>query len=379
MIAIGTGMIVVTFGWVGATVWIAGFLRSGALSNSQVGWLASGEIGFATVGALAAAVWGVPSRVRTLALAAALIAVLANLVATLPSHSFLFAGRYASGAALGLLNGCLAIAAARQHNPVQAFSVMMGCGFLTGAVCYFSLPLLSGFSSLPMYLLAVLAAMAALTLFLGLSIEDTAAPRPKSVVSPISPAAITACAAYAVYAVGAVSASPYILVIGERLGFTPAALGTAIGLAYLFNLAGPAFTAWLGERLGILRPLIVGASIFAISWVVLVHAPNIAIMCACMSAIGIAGSAVTTYTMRFIDSVDSSRRLVALATTELNVAGAIGAKIGSIVLPLGVTKIGAVVAFFVCCSVTLFALAAYLSSRGSGGDCRHQAGSAGNL
>jgi hypothetical protein len=216
----------------------------------------------------AATPWLFPrAHLRKLAFVAAGVALLGNGLAWLGSTSVFIAGCLLCGAAFGVLlnvtNRLVAASSAAQRGYaiVQVVEVLFCIGF------YLAVPLITERFGI----LAIFAALAALCaavypLLAGVPVGAPSSTQQRSArahrtAPPNTGAAVLGlCAAVLLFA-GQSSVNASLVSIGAAAGLNVLWVGRVISLGLLASLAGAIFARGLGERIGLLLPLLVGAGV----------------------------------------------------------------------------------------------------------------------
>jgi hypothetical protein len=260
--------------WVGSVGAHFGFPSWGA------GALATGQLACAAL-LNAATPWLFPrAHLRRLAFVAAAVALLGNGLAWLGSSSVFIAGCLLCGAGFGVLlnvtNRLVAGSSAPQRGyaVVQLVEVLFCIGFFLGVP-----PIVERFG-----ILSVFAALAALcaAVFLLLAGVPVSAPGGSEVIAPedapvstqgrvfklkrsgappnTGAAVLSLCATALLFA-GQSSVNASLVSIGAAVGLSVVWVGRVISLGLLASLSGAIIARGLGERAGVLLPLLAGAGV----------------------------------------------------------------------------------------------------------------------
>jgi predicted MFS family arabinose efflux permease len=329
-----------------------------------VGWLASGELFSITISVLVMAVWGNRVSPRRLAAVAALAAIVANLVAMYPSVKTLVLGRLLSGLALGAVVASIVGVAARRPDAQRAFSVMQTATVLLMSVIYFMAPSLIdrfGLSGL-FAVLAGVSAAALVTALVGLPavvVVPTVAAR---ALTGRKFAPLMGCLALAIVFAGQVTVTTYIITIGNELGFDTHTMGTLLAIAIPLAMIGPLAAHGLGERLGLLRPLLLGLALLAIDILFLVNAASPILFGVLMATDFLLPLFCVTYALALLSRFDASGRFATAAPAFMMIGGAVGPALGSrLIGTTGFETLALVAASCMVAGIALFAIAACLT------------------
>jgi hypothetical protein len=260
--------------WVGSAgahlgfpAWGAGAVATGqlacaALLNAATPWL------FRT------------AHLRTLAFAGAAVGMLGNGLAWLGSSSVFVAGCLLCGAGFGVLLNVTNRLVAGSNAPQRGYAIVQLVEVLFCIGFFLGVPLVTErFGTLSIF--AVLAALCAVVFLLlaGVPVGATggskAAARDDALVSTevgaaqlnpsgtppnLGAAAVSLCAAALLFA-GYSSVSSSLVSIGAAVGLSTLWVGRIMALGLFSSLAGAMFARGLGERAGLLLPLLAGAAV----------------------------------------------------------------------------------------------------------------------
>ena len=242
----------------GAGAVATGQLACAALLNAATPWLFRG------------------AHLRKLAYVAAAVALLGNGLAWVGPSSVFIAGCLLCGAAFGVLlnvtNRLVASSSAPQRGyaVVQLVEVLFCIGFFLGVP-----PIVERFGSFSVF--AALAGLCA-GVFLLLAGVPVSAPGNSEVDTPViakgrvnnlnpggalpntGAAVLTLCATVLLFA-GQSSVNASLVSIGAAVDLSVLWVGRVISLGLLASLCGAIFARGLGERAGLLRPLLAGAGV----------------------------------------------------------------------------------------------------------------------
>ena len=260
--------------WVGSAGAHFGFPSWGA------GAVATGQLACATL-LNAATPWLFPGRdLRRLAFVAAAVALLGNVLAWLGSASAFIAGCLLCGAGFGVLLNVTNRLVARSSAPQRGYATVQLVEVLFCIAFFLIVPPISErFGILSVF--ATLAALCAGVFLLLAGVPLSAPGGSESTVwddasattaghagklkrgsgAPNTAAAVLSlCAATLLFA-GYSSVNSSMVTIGAAVGLSVQWVGRLIALGLLAGLGGAIFARGLGERTGVLLPLLVGASV----------------------------------------------------------------------------------------------------------------------
>jgi predicted MFS family arabinose efflux permease len=252
-------------------LWLASLPAEGLVSPGLAGVLGSGEILLIALATLAASTLGDRIPSRRLATAAALTALAGDLLSLVPHPAALVLGRLVAGLGAGALLGAVTGFAARGPDAQKTLATMQ-LGLMIFA---------TGF-----YLVVPTAARATggLVIFAGLAVAAAAAtaccwtwlPKAEGVIEGRSkatgarasmrfiPAAAIGCLAVALAFVGQSAVWSFIVAIGQAKGFSMQTVGGVLAVCAAINIAGPLAGRLLGERLGLVAPMLVAIGLLGL-------------------------------------------------------------------------------------------------------------------
>lgn len=245
-------------------LWLGGVGAHFGFPSWGAGALATGQLACAAL-FNAATPWMFPrTHLRKLAFVAAGIALVGNGLAWLGSTWVFIAGCLLCGAAFGVLlnvtNRLVASSSAPQRGYaiVQLVEVLFCIGFFLAVP-----PIIERFGILSVF--ATLAALCAVVFFLlaGAAVgpQQSASQVKQSSAPPNTGAALLTLCAAAVLFAGQSSVNSSLVPIGAAAGLSIVWVGRVISLGLLASLAGAAIARGLGERAGLLLPLLAGAAV----------------------------------------------------------------------------------------------------------------------
>ncbi len=311
-------------------MWVAGLLKDGVFSATQVGWLASGELFSVATGAVAASIVGSRGApLRTVVRAASLVAV-ANAVAMFPSAWALIMGRLLSGVGTGVVLACVIGIGARRTNAPRVLAMMQLPAVLLGSLIYLASPLLAGHYG-PTGIFSILVVLAGVEAILAaIAGPGVSAPAPAGTGRPVHLLAGTlGCLAIVSVNAAFTVIWTYIVLIGTGLGFSTATVGNVLALAAPVGIAAPLTASILGERLGLVWPITCALVVMGSVVFFLVHAPS-PLLFGVYAAVFIVGAAFYgPYAIALLAHVDRAGRLPSAAPVLFMIGGAVGPSLGS--------------------------------------------------
>jgi MFS transporter, DHA1 family, inner membrane transport protein len=147
---------------------------------------------------------------------------------------------------------------------------------------------------------------------------------------PVAP--FFACLAGALVNMAGMTVSAYTLVIAPALGFSAATATTSLAISEPFALLGPLASHRLGERVGILPPILVGLAVLAVNVFLLVNAPNVQLYTLSLIVSGITFAFYIPYAMAFVGRLEPSGRLVGALPGLITIGASIGPALGGTVI-----------------------------------------------
>lgn len=314
------------------SVWVAWFIKEGSLTRSEIGWIGSSEQLLIAISALAVSAWGQRVNRRYLAVAAATLIAVANAVAMMPTVPHMILGRLLSGMATGVLLACMIGIASRREGAQRVLAVMQASVVLLMSTIFLISPILVerfGPGGLFAFVASV-AVAAAVALLVGLPDLRPAANQAAGLVTGIRwIAPILGCLGLMSLALGVNTVSVYLIAIGNRLGFGIETMGHVLALVGPVALLGPAFAHLMGERFGLLRPLVLGLAFIAANFFFLVHSGSAAILCfhAALQSMTLLFS--MTYAIALVSRVDASGHFASAVPAFIMTGSAAGPRLGS--------------------------------------------------
>jgi len=352
-------------------LWVAALLKADRLSAIQVGWLASSESFFLAGGVLATSAWGRHASPRHIAVTAAAVIAIANGIAMFPWIEALIVGRLLSGFAMGALLSPMTRIAVRRPDAQRVLSLMQGAMVLLISGVYVISPTLIGrFGPAGLFaFVALVAVVVAFTSLFGLPhITEIPAEAKQIARSPIL-APLLGCLGLAVVFTGQTIIWTYIMVIGDALGFDGRTLGVLLAVAPWLAMLGPIAAHALGERAGLLWPLLFGLVLLAIDCLLVVDMHSPVLFCLSAATLHLSQLFCVPYAIAFLGRLDLSGRFAAAAPAFMMTGGALAPMLGSNVVGMGRFHLLSVIAALcVSAGFALFLIAAWL--RGMKGSLR---------
>lgn len=347
-------------------LWVGAIVSGGTLPATQVGWLASGQSACIAISVFALAGLGKRLKPRWVVVLAAAMTVLSNLISMSSAFGLLIIGRLLSGLAAGALLATVTRVAARRHKAQRVLALMEGSTVLLVSLVYWTSPrLIDRYGVAALFALlagaAVLLAFAALTRFPS---ESPAPEEPRRTATGLTLAPIVGSLALAVACVGQSMGSTYIVVIGTGLGLNSGTMATVLAISFPIVMLGPISAYLLGERFGLLRPLLIGFTLLAIDLLVLAHATVPLLFCLCAAGLNLWLTFCGPYAIALLGRLDLSGRFAGATPAIVMMGAAVGAALGSRLIggpsfqPLSV--IGASI---IATAIALFVFAAYLDAK----------------
>ena len=353
------------------SLWVAALVRSGSLSISAVGSLASGELFTSAIASLAVSAWGQRASPRRMAVVASALATIANLVAMVPSLPALVMGRLLAGVAVGTLVANIYGIAARRQDAQRVFSIMPAAAIAAAGGMYFISGTLIGRYG-PAGLFALLACLSAASLaatLRGLSDLSAVSAAPGSTQirltrDAVKTAPLLASLALLATVIGLSPIGPYVVLIGSKSGVSVGTIGTILGVTTPLVIAGSLAARALGERVGLLSPLLFSIVALAIDLCFLVIAGSPIPFSLCLAVYFLSGGFFNPYAMALLSRTDPSGRFASAAPAIFLVGSAAGPKIGSTIISLwSFQMLAPFTATLLIIGVCLYSIAARVGKR----------------
>lgn len=344
-------------------IWVAAFIKNGFLTPSQTGWIASGELFLLAVSNLAMSAFGQRVSPRFVAVVAASLVVLANVVAMFPIVQTLVVGRLLSGLAIGALYSAVAGTAARRMDAQRVFAVMQGSVMLVSSGLYsISASIVGRYGPAGIFgLIAGLGVATAMVALLGFSDSTPEATQVAHASNAMKLAPLLGCLGLGSIGIGAGTLWTYIFTIGNGLGFATHTIGTVLGVAGPIALLGPVAAHTLGERAGLLLPLLIGLLVVVVDYFFTVNAGSPVLFGISSAVLGTGAAFCMPYATALVSRLDSSGRFASAMPAFILVGAASGPAIGGKLISLFPFQVLATVAAsFMIVSILLFWCAARL-------------------
>jgi predicted MFS family arabinose efflux permease len=347
-------------------MWVAASIEGGLLSTLHVGYLASGELSFMAISALAVSALGRRVSPRTLAAVAASVAVAANIVAMSPAAATLVIGRLLSGLAMGALQATIIGVAARKPDAQRVLALMQVVFVSLVSVVLLVSPYLIGrFGAAGLFAILVGIGMVSLVaVLIGLPAAAASGPVVTRATGTVKLVPVLACVALGIMALGQNTVWAYIVTIGKALGIDAHTLGGVLALVLPLAVLGPIAAHRLGERVGLLWPLLFGLVLMVIDSFLIVGAASPILFC--ITTLGFIMSALfcTPYAIALLSRLDLSGRFSSAAPAFLMIGGAMAPALGSKLAGTArFEALAGVAASCIALSMVLFSAAAGLNPR----------------
>lgn len=236
------------------------------LGPADLGRLASSDLAGITLAALSAPLWTRRLDWRRCALLALLIVVTGNVASAFVHHlPRLLVIRVVTGVGEGMASSLALVILGTTRNPDRAFGLAVAAPIAVGLAAFQFLPPLvaeHGYAGVVL----CLAGLAALALPLTPLLPRGGRPAPGSAPADglargtWSGSVAAGLTAAAIYHVGLGAVWAFIERMGVVAGLPRGAIGTQLGLAVLFGLAGALLAAAIGARYGRLWPLVLAVA-----------------------------------------------------------------------------------------------------------------------
>jgi predicted MFS family arabinose efflux permease len=252
-------------------LWLASLPAEHLVSSSFAGLLGSGEILLIALATMAASTLGGRIPIRQLATGAALVALFGDLLSLAPHPAALVVGRLIAGAGTGALLGAATGFAARGAQAQKTLASMQLGLMIFATLFYLAMP-------------AVVRELGGRTIFAGLALaaagaaagcwtwlpqveavgEGEAAATAARPGMRFIPAAVIALLAIGLAFVGQSAVWSFIVAIGQAKGFSMQTVGGVMAVCAAINIAGPLAGRLLGERLGLVAPMLVAIGLLGL-------------------------------------------------------------------------------------------------------------------
>ena len=347
-------------------IWVSALARAGWASLSQTGWLVSGTLLFCAFGSLSTSALASRLNPRVAATTAAAAIVFANLLNMIANIYALSIGTLLMGLGAGVLVAIVNGAAARTERPRQTFALLTAAGMLCVSAMYLvSSGIIKRFGPAGFFgLFVAFGILAACIVFWTMP----ASPAPASAKAPtvrtggLTLASLIGCVALSLMAMALSPVTVYLMTFGIASGLSTSTMSVALALATPLTLVGVAIVALLGDRVGLLPPLVASLVIVGASSAVIISGLSPLAFYVALVLFEIAAGACTPCALGFISHLDPSGRAASAAPGFILIVAAVGAKLGSVMM--GITSFPAMTALVVFClsaSLLLFITASQLS------------------
>jgi hypothetical protein len=272
-------------------------------------------------------------------------------------------GRLLSGAAMGTLLSIVTRVAARRRDAQRVLSLMQAAMVVLVSVLFFVSPILiSRFGPTSLFAVIAIAGLAAVLVSVpGLSASAAPSLETQRAASSRTLAPLIGCLALFLVLVGQSSVWNYIVIIGNALGIQGKTLGTLLAIVPPLAMLGPLAAHTLGERVGLLVPLLTGVVVLGVDSLLLVRAHAPPVFCLTAALLNVSILFCVPYAIAFISRLDPSGGFAAAAPAFMMSAGAVSPPLGSRVLEFaGFHSLAYITAVCVVASLVLFASAGLL-------------------
>lgn len=317
-------------------LWVAAMREGARLSPAWIGWLASGEQLLTAVGVICVSRWGGLVCPRWMIFSAALTVTLANALAMFSAPELVIAGRLMSGTAMGLLLGSVTGIAARRGDAQRVLALMQTVAVALVSVLFFASPALMGRFGTPglfgaFSFVGAVTAIAALVGFPRLqNIETTVT----SARGRVGYALGLGCLALAVLVMSTNTIWTYIVAIGLGLGIDQHTTGAVLAIVGPLAMLGPIGAHVLGERLGLLRPILGATMLIAADVFFVVRAGSPASFCIYTAGFMLLAQFSLPYAIALLGRLDASGRFAGAAPAFILAGGAVGPALGARLLDI---------------------------------------------
>jgi len=321
-------------GMTSQAVWVASAIHARVLPTYSIGLVASIELLLLALSTLV--VGRIANRIspKPAIVGASLAAALANVLAMAPLAGAFVAGRLASGVAMGVLLAMVTTASARRPDAQRILTFMQGSVLIIAVAIFATSPYVAADG--PGGVFAVLAGLAGVTAAVAMLAPRTDATPPpvepaqqRSGLPALNLAPLAACAGLASIAAGAAMIGTFFLVIADGLGFGRAATAQLLAAIFPLSLAGPVISHFLGERLGLVMPIVLGMAAMVLAIFFLVRAPDLVAFGTALAALCSLVMFYPPYAIALIGRLDSSGQWASAAVAFMMIGGAFGPGLGS--------------------------------------------------
>lgn len=342
-------------------VWVAALIKDGLLTTSQVGWLASGELFAMATTILAVSAWGKHGSPRRIAALGAATMAVANTVAMHHAVQAVVIGRLLNGFGIGTLLASVTGVAACRLDAARVLALMQGASVLLMSGVYFVSPILIGkFGTAGLFaILSSGGALVTLAALMGLPALPAVPTVATRVGNTRKLAPILGCLGLAVVFAGQNMVGTYLVTIGNSLGFDSRTMGIILAILPPLAMLAPVAAHALGERVGLLQPLLIGLAALTIDTLCVVHAATPILFGFAAVLLNVSIMFCIPYATALLGRFDASGRFASAAPAFMMVGGAIGPALGSrMVGTIDFQMLAIVASFCTTGGIVLFSLAA---------------------
>jgi len=311
--------------------WVATLTRDRVLSTANVGWLACGEV-LASVAATLTLSIRRQLRFRSLVLTGAALATLANAIAMFPAPSAVVLGRMLNGVGIGTLYATVNRLAATSPDAQRLFALMHATGVGVSSAVYFALPALIAYRGTA-GLFGVMGSVAVVSMLVsawGLRRAPSAPVQAANRRIPMRLAPSLACTGFMVVALGVSAVFTYVVTVGTAHGMPLRTVSTALAVTLPLALIGPIAARIVGERWGLIAPLLTGLMLLSIAFFLIANASSAAFFAIAAGLLYFSVGFFPAYAMALVSSLDSSGRSAGVAGAFYLIGAASGPKIGGL-------------------------------------------------
>lgn len=322
---------------------IGATMTSLGLNGSQAGILGSAELVFVTVGSLVVAPWigGLPRR--TLAMAGAAIAILANVMSmTGVSYEMLLVFRAIAGLGCGfaLAAGNATVASSANPEKMAAHMSIFFVILMVAMMMIFArVGAVWGYQGSYGALAATIAVVS--LLLLGLPQHPGSAVQAQSVANEqsktiFSTAGILMLLAMFTFQMRDTMSWAFVERIGAGVGFSSEEVGNLLSLQAVLGLLGPVIATVMGSRFGLKIPVVIGViGSGLVTVMVLQSTHSAALYTATVSLISISYFYSLAYLTSLAAELDKDGRIVAASGGLLIAGSAVAPVISGVILDKG--------------------------------------------
>jgi hypothetical protein len=209
--------------------------------------------------------------------------------------------------------------------------------------------------------MALAAAVVAFISLLGLPNLAGVPAEAKQIARSLILAPLLGCLGLAVVFTGQTLLWTYIMVIGNALGFDGRTLGVLLAAVPWLAMLGPIAAHTLGERAGLLWPLLFGLVLLVIDCLLLVDMHSAVLFCLSAATLQLTLLFCVPYAIAFLGRLDLSGRFAAAAPAFMMIGGSLSPMLGGKFVGMGrFHLLSLIAALCVSAGVALFLIAACL-------------------